>query len=148
MSWTEERVAMLRELWVKGLSASDIARQIGGVSRNAVIGKASRLGLDPRPNPIKRGDGTSRRRNRALSVAEAERILSAPVLAFDAPVEPEPVHHEPEPDAYGRQGCWWPLWTEKVDHRYCRAPREPNQPYCAEHCQRAYNRKGEAEEAA
>ena len=49
MSWTDERVAMLRELWAKGLSASQIAVQLGGVTRNAVIGKAHRLGQDDVP---------------------------------------------------------------------------------------------------
>ena len=48
MSWTDERVVLLRELWAQGLSASQIAARLGGVSRNAVIGKAHRLGLEGR----------------------------------------------------------------------------------------------------
>ena len=78
MSWTDERVAMLRELWAKGLSASQIAVQLGGVTRNAVIGKAHRLGLESRPSPI-RGNGTgSRRRNRAIDrAAEAKALRSS-----------------------------------------------------------------------
>ena len=54
MAWTDERVEKLRELWDKGLSASQIAKELGeGVTRNAVIGKAHRLGLKSRPSPVK-----------------------------------------------------------------------------------------------
>ena len=45
MSWTDERIEQLRQLWGKGITASQIADELGGVSRNAVIGKAHRLGL-------------------------------------------------------------------------------------------------------
>src|SRR3984893_16967578 len=48
MGWTEERVALLTKLWADGLSASQIAAELGGVSRNAVIGKRIRLGLPDR----------------------------------------------------------------------------------------------------
>ncbi|MEG9861308.1 MAG: GcrA family cell cycle regulator [Parvularculales bacterium] len=55
MSWTEERVETLKELWATGLSASQIARQMGGITRNAVIGKVHRLGLAARaPRQAKR----------------------------------------------------------------------------------------------
>lgn len=54
MGWTEERVSELRRLWSAGLSASQIADRLGEVSRNAVIGKAHRLGLKGRPSPIRR----------------------------------------------------------------------------------------------
>ena len=50
--WFDDRVAVLKDLWAKGLSASQIAVQLGGVTRNAVIGKAHRLGLEKRPSPI------------------------------------------------------------------------------------------------
>lgn len=53
MSWTEERIATLKKLWEGGATASQIADKLGGVSRNAVIGKAHRLGLKSRPSPVK-----------------------------------------------------------------------------------------------
>jgi GcrA cell cycle regulator len=53
MSWTDERIDRLKELWTKGMTASQIADELGGVSRNAVIGKAHRLGLQSRPSPVK-----------------------------------------------------------------------------------------------
>src|SRR5688572_974399 len=53
MSWTDERIERLKELWSQGVTASHIAEELGGVSRNAVIGKAHRLGLQSRPSPVK-----------------------------------------------------------------------------------------------
>lgn len=56
MSWTDERIATLRKMWEGGATASQIADELGGVSRNAVIGKAHRLGLKSRPSPVKAND--------------------------------------------------------------------------------------------
>jgi GcrA cell cycle regulator len=56
MSWTEERIERLKKLWHDGATASQIADELGGVSRNAVIGKAHRLGLEQRPSPVKAGE--------------------------------------------------------------------------------------------
>jgi GcrA cell cycle regulator len=53
MSWTDERIATLQKMWARGATASQIADELGGVSRNAVIGKAHRLGLKGRPSPVK-----------------------------------------------------------------------------------------------
>ncbi len=59
MSWTEERIDQLKRLWGQGMTASQIADDLGGVSRNAVIGKAHRLGLEARPSPVKGGGDAS-----------------------------------------------------------------------------------------
>lgn len=56
MSWTEERIEKLTKMWEGGSTASQIAEELGGVSRNAVIGKAHRLGLKARPSPVKAND--------------------------------------------------------------------------------------------
>ena len=53
MSWTDERIERLKKMWADGATASQIADELGGVSRNAVIGKAHRLGLEQRPSPVK-----------------------------------------------------------------------------------------------
>ncbi|MFN5783999.1 MAG: GcrA family cell cycle regulator, partial [Novosphingobium sp.] len=53
MSWTDERIEKLTKMWESGSTASQIADELGGVSRNAVIGKAHRLGLKARPSPVK-----------------------------------------------------------------------------------------------
>jgi GcrA cell cycle regulator len=85
MSWTDERIERLKELWSKGTTASQIADELGGVSRNAVIGKAHRLGLQSRPSPVKPNE------------APAAKAKEAPA---DAPWEeaaPEAPETEPEP---------------------------------------------------
>ena len=70
MSWTDERIDRLKTMWADGATASQIADELGGVSRNAVIGKAHRLGLEQRPSPVKPGD---------------EKAHSAPQAATHAP---------------------------------------------------------------
>lgn len=70
MSWTEERIDRLKAMWTKGATASQIAEELGGVSRNAVIGKAHRLGLESRPSPVKAGE---------------EKVKKAPAKAGAAP---------------------------------------------------------------
>ena len=64
MSWTEERIERLKKMWHDGATASQIADELGGVSRNAVIGKAHRLGLEQRPSPVKPGEEKKRRSRR------------------------------------------------------------------------------------
>ena len=60
MSWTDERIERLKALWSEGNTASQIADELGGVSRNAVIGKAHRLGLAARPSPVKAAEGAAK----------------------------------------------------------------------------------------
>lgn len=73
MSWTDERIATLKKMWEGGSTASQIAEELGGVSRNAVIGKAHRLGLKSRPSPVKAND-----KKAAPSVAAATKKPAAP----------------------------------------------------------------------
>ncbi|MGZ8349921.1 MAG: GcrA family cell cycle regulator [Allosphingosinicella sp.] len=88
MSWTDERIERLRELWSQGVTASQIADELGGVSRNAVIGKAHRLGLQSRPSPVKPNETEA-------AAPAAERPQPAPKAAPPAPESrPEP---KPEP---------------------------------------------------
>jgi len=66
MAWTDERIDQLKQMWEKGLTASQIAEELGGVSRNAVIGKAHRLGLKSRPSPVK-SKGTKAKTSKAAA---------------------------------------------------------------------------------
>ncbi|MDQ8755940.1 GcrA family cell cycle regulator [Sphingosinicella sp. LHD-64] len=94
MSWTDERIDRLRELWSQGVTASQIADELGGVSRNAVIGKAHRLGLQSRPSPVKPNEPAPA----PASKAKAEKPAAAP--RAEAPVrEPrsEPVARPAQP---------------------------------------------------
>jgi GcrA cell cycle regulator len=156
MAWTDERVELLKELWGKGLSASQIAVQLGGVSRNAVIGKAHRLGLESRPSPI-RGSGTGSRPRRSRG---ARRTLEATTLRGTiAREELEEINNLPEPPASERievrpqsatrqaiasngATCVWPIGDPgNDDFRFCEAPAIEGRPYCASHCAVAYIRK-------
>lgn len=74
MSWTDERVEKLRELWGQGMSASEIADLLGDITRNAVIGKAHRLGLSGRPSPIKKKETKG-----ATILSLTERMCKWPV---------------------------------------------------------------------
>ncbi|WP_240499921.1 GcrA family cell cycle regulator, partial [Sphingomonas montana] len=76
MGWTDERIEQLRKLWEAGNTASQIAEELGGVSRNAVIGKAHRLGLQARPSPVR-----SAAAPKAEPVAAAPTPTPAPVAA-------------------------------------------------------------------
>jgi GcrA cell cycle regulator len=85
MSWTEERIERLKKMWADGATASQIADELGGVSRNAVIGKAHRLGLEQRPSPVKPGE-------------EKEAKKAAPPVA-SAPRPAAPKAEAPKPAA-------------------------------------------------
>ena len=76
MSWTDERIDQLKKMWSDGATASQIADELGGVSRNAVIGKAHRLGLDARPSPVKAGE-EKEKKPAAASVKAAPRAESS-----------------------------------------------------------------------
>lgn len=76
MSWTDERVALLTKYWAEGHSASKIAELMGGLTRNAVIGKAHRLGLPGRPSPLKRKAGTAKKTTRKAA-AKTSKAASA-----------------------------------------------------------------------
>jgi GcrA cell cycle regulator len=83
MSWTEERIDRLKKMWQDGSTASQIADELGGVSRNAVIGKAHRLGLEARPSPVKPGEEKEKSAAAAPAPkpAPAERPAPKPAAA-------------------------------------------------------------------
>jgi GcrA cell cycle regulator len=88
MSWTDERIEQLRQMWQSGHTASQIAETLGGVSRNAVIGKAHRLGLQSRPSPVKPGESEA---EPAPAKAAVEKSAPAEKAAPPAPApEPKP----------------------------------------------------------
>jgi GcrA cell cycle regulator len=107
MSWTDERIDRLKELWTKGMTASQIADELGGVSRNAVIGKAHRLGLQSRPSPVKPNEPVAAKPKAkpapspaAASAARAEAAPAprpAPDAAQQAGAAPPPAPKQPQP---------------------------------------------------
>src|SRR5207342_1846126 len=93
MSWTDERVEMLKKLWADGLSASQIAAELGGITRNAVIGKVHRLGLSGRaksPSSAAPRPRKPRAPHMLRVTRPAIRGNTALAHAFEYEVEPEP----------------------------------------------------------
>ena len=158
MSWTDERVEQLRQHWLEGKSASQIAGLLGhGMTRNAVIGKVHRLGLagrakspssaPPRPRPAA---GAAHRPAAPRLPAAARMVRGATALAL----APQPLA-EPAPQTFAESVvvpmslrvtivelkeamCRWPLGDPaSPDFRYCGSPA-PGSPYCAHHAALAY----------
>ena len=103
MSWTEERIERLKKMWHDGATASQIADELGGVSRNAVIGKAHRLGLEQRPSPVKPGEEKEVKKAapaapaaaaplKPAPKAEPKAAAPAPAAADATPSQPAPPH--------------------------------------------------------
>ena len=97
MSWTDERIDRLKELWTQGMTASQIADELGGVSRNAVIGKAHRLGLQSRPSPVKPNEGPGEVSPSPFQ-PEAETLPAAAPARAEAEPDAE-AEDRPEPAA-------------------------------------------------
>lgn len=92
MSWTEERIDRLKAMWNEGKTASQIAEDLGGVSRNAVIGKAHRLGLESRPSPVKAGEDKP---TKAEPKAKSEPAKASPAPSKAAKSQPTRVKEKP-----------------------------------------------------
>jgi GcrA cell cycle regulator len=103
MSWTEERIDRLKAMWTKGATASQIAEELGGVSRNAVIGKAHRLGLESRPSPVKPGEEKEKKAAaKASPTPKAARPAAAPKAAPAAAAPSESAANAPRTGGAGR----------------------------------------------
>jgi GcrA cell cycle regulator len=148
MPWTEERVEMLKKLWQDGLSASQIAAELGGVTRNAVIGKVHRLGLSGRGQPTssikrqRRTHGPATRRTR-----QAVTIGSL-ALKMDALAETEfrprrnvvvPIAKRLTIFALTEHTCKWPIGDPgDEDFHFCGNDSLEGVPYCEYHAGVAY----------
>src|SRR5437763_824774 len=100
MSWTEERIERLKKMWHDGATASQIAEDLGGVSRNAVIGKAHRLGLQSRPSPVKPNEEGGEPGAETGSAPWEEPAASEPARAGSPPeAAAEPPAAPPAPPA-------------------------------------------------
>ncbi len=173
MEWTEELIIHLRGLWEEGRSTAEIGRVIG-MSKNAVVGKAHRLNLPPRPSPIRREPGAPAYRPRPVSRGPtlpplaairmdqgpeppAPRMAPPPKLPLDqgagvdAGVSAAVVRQlAPERPVRGREmACCWPLGEPgTAGFRFCDAVAAPGKPYCTAHAQLAYVRVRDRREDA
>jgi GcrA cell cycle regulator len=146
MGWTDERVEILRKLWLEGLSASQIAKQLGGVTRNAVIGKVHRLGLSGRATPSQpsrpafrtarpvrpAATPTHHRRAEAAKVEGLPRIAPRPLPAVEEPGTATVL-------TLGAHMCKWPIGDPATaDFTFCGRRATDEGPYCIEHARVAY----------
>jgi Uncharacterized protein conserved in bacteria len=164
MNWTDERVEKLKKLWSEGLSASQIAAQLGGVSRNAVIGKVHRLNL---PGRVKAG-GTSSAARATKRPAAPQRSSTfnprpAPTRTIARPAGAtllkeeiefdgmEETHFTPSIDVVvpisrrlaltelTERTCKWPIGDPiKDDFHFCGCEAQDASPYCSYHAKLAY----------
>jgi len=146
MSWTNEKVEKLRELWTKGHTASQIANALGDTTRNAVIGKAHRLNLEARA-PSKQSGTTVTKENKPVrrgGPAPSSRKAKFQSILLDKSFEPEnPKSLEELTDTT----CKWPIGHPNEEKFYfCGRKPEGEFPYCKLHVLYAFQPKGTKEE--
>ncbi len=154
MSWTDERVETLKKLWQDGHSASQIAKQLGGVTRNAVIGKVHRLGLSGRATPSTPARPMYKPQRPARIASTPSHPVNhapshAPVVRRE-PVVARPVVSQPivpyveEPGTatvltLGAKMCKWPIGDPSSESfSFCGRVSSEGAPYCVEHSRVAY----------
>lgn len=173
MNWTDERVEKLKKLWAEGLSASQIAAQLGGVSRNAVIGKVHRLCL---PGRAKAGGtaATARTPKRTTTAPRAPNYASriatrtvtrqqgATMLKEEVEIDAtEEVRYRPSSNVVlpisrrlgltelTERTCKWPVGDPlKDDFHFCGCESPDSSPYCTYHQRMAYQPVNERRRAA
>ena len=177
MSWTDERVELLSKLWAEGLSASQIATQLGGVSRNAVIGKVHRLKLSGRgrasaaqPRAAKKAPAAASTTTTTTARATASRpqvravmasSIGATALAVQVDAEPVarqvlrptedvvvPISRKLELLQLTEHTCIWPNGDPlSEDFSFCGHEAGENGPYCGYHSSLAYQPASERRRA-
>ena len=146
MSWTEEKVAKLKELWGKGNTASQIAEIIGGITRNAVIGKAHRLNLSAKiktrtATSSQNFDNTSNAKNIQSRRGRKSKFKS---LIIDKDFEPENPKQLEELD---ENSCKWPIGhPDEKSFYFCGRSSLKDFSYCKLHLLYAYQPKGKKED--
>ena len=145
MSWTEEKVQKLKELWSKGHTASQIAEMLGDTTRNAVIGKAHRLDLEARA-PSKQSAVPRSRDNKQIkrTAAPTSRKAKFQSILLDKNFEPE---NPKSLENLTESTCKWPIGHPNEEKFYfCGRKPEGEFPYCKLHVLYAFQPKGSKEE--
>jgi GcrA cell cycle regulator len=153
MSWNDERVEALKKLWADGLSASQIAGRLGGVTRNAVIGKVHRLGLAGRATTSRMKSHRPRVRSQAARrlmkarppVAAGNQAFRNLYLGDSEPYVPPaeeiviPMHERKYIQTLTETCCRWPIGDpQQPDFHFCGKSKIPGLPYCEVHARRAF----------
>ena len=145
MSWTDEKVEKLKELWTKGHTASQIAEALGDTTRNAVIGKAHRLNLEARA-PSKQSGASTTSQNRPIKrgPAPTSRKAKFQSILLDKNFEPE---NPKSLENLTESTCKWPIGHPNEEKFYfCGRKPEGEFPYCKLHVLYAFQPKGSKEE--
>ena len=145
MSWTNEKVDKLKELWTKGHTASQIAEILGETTRNAVIGKAHRLDLEARA-PSKQSATPRSRDNKQIkrTAAPTSRKAKFQSILLDKNFEPE---NPKSLENLTESTCKWPIGHPNEEKFYfCGRKPEGEFPYCKLHVLYAFQPKGSKEE--
>lgn len=147
MDWSEERTATLKKLWLEGLSASQVARQLGGVSRSAVIGKVHRLGITVRETPIRPRATTVRAPSRIQARRPTREAAAAPRVAPRFEATEEDLLPTSGILGLGAHSCRWPIGhPENDDFGFCGRPKTSARgSYCEQHSQGAFRRLGSSQ---
>lgn len=146
MDWSDERIEALTKLWREGLSASQVARQLGGVSRSAVIGKVHRLGIAGREAPSRPNALVGRPAGRpSRASAGGTRRPTAPRQPRPA-IPPRAAPFEAVATAtihtLAPHGCRWPIGEpDHADFGFCGQLKAGVGPYCAGHAPMAVRRR-------
>jgi GcrA cell cycle regulator len=154
MTWNDERVDALKKLWADGLSASQIAGRLGGVTRNAVIGKVHRLGLAGRATTsrmkshrprVRTAQAVKRGLMRARPVGVANSPLKSLYLADSEPYVPQaeelviPPNERKYIQTLTESCCRWPIGDpQQAEFHFCGRKKIPGLPYCEVHARRAF----------
>ena len=140
MSWNDDNVARLRDLWDQGLPTAQIGKLLG-FTKNAVVGKAHRIGLERRPSPIRRTAAKPDRKKARSPIVpklnfetSKEEIKETPRFQQNLqPVVKNLVTHS------SKRGCEWPDGhPDESDFKFCGQERFEDKPYCLDHCAVAY----------
>ena len=156
MSWTDERVELLKKLWSDGLSASQIAAELGGITRNAVIGKVHRLGLSGR---AKSASSSAPRQRKTRASSHLLRMTRASVRGNTALAHAYQIEAEATPELMENiipigqrrtilelteQTCRWPIGDPgSTEFFFCGGNTIGGLPYCAYHSRVAYQPAGD-----
>lgn len=136
MAWTEERVEELKRLWAEGHSASQIAARMGGVTRNAVIGKVHRLGLSGRAAPAKPKTVATEKVSPVEPVSQPSPLRH---VLRDLPPITELGNDRMTVSSIGSGQCKWPIGDPASDDfHFCGQAATGGKPYCAYHVQLAF----------
>ena len=146
MNWNEEKVAKLKELWGKGSTASQIASIIGGVSRNAVIGKAHRLNLSSKikNRPSVSNQNSDNSYEERTPIQKRGRKSKFQSLIIEKDFEPE---NPKQLEGLDENSCKWPVGhPEEKNFYFCGRSSLKDFSYCKLHLLYAYQPKGKKEE--